>query len=77
MTYEIRTINDLLKVPADRRDACSKGNKLGLTAAAVAIRSDNASIECVTWTDDDDPSVTAVDESGGELFSLKVTEGDE
>ena len=28
MNYEIRTINDLLKVPADRRDACWKDIKL-------------------------------------------------
>ena len=77
MTYEIRTINDLLKVPADRRDACLKGIKLALVAAEFAVGSENASIECVTWTDDDDQSVTAVDESGAELFSLKVTEGGE
>ena len=73
MTYEIRTINDLLKVPADRRDACWKDIKLTLHAAALTIGSENASIECVTWTDDDDRSVTAVDQDGAELFSLKVT----
>lgn len=77
MTYEIRTINDLLKVPADRRDACWKDIKLTLAAVEFAIGSENTSIECVTWTDDDDRSVTAVDESGAELFSLKVTEGGE
>ena len=77
MTYEIRTINDLLKVPADRLDECLKQIKLTLHAAALAIGSENASIECVTWSDDDDQSVTAVDQDGAELFSLKVTEGDE
>ena len=77
MTYEIRTINDLLKVPADRLDDCLKGIKLTLHAAALAIGSENASIECVTWSDDDDQSVTAVDHNGTELFSLKVTEGGE
>lgn len=73
MTYEIRTINDLLKVPADRRDACWKDIKLALAAVEFALGSENASIECVTWTDDDDQSVTAVDESGVNLFALKVT----
>ena len=34
MTYEIRTINDLLKVPADRMDECLKQIKLTLHAAA-------------------------------------------
>ena len=77
MTYEIRTINDLMKVPADRLDNCLKQIKLTLHAAALAIGSENSSIECVTWTDDDDPSVTAVDESGAELFSLKVTKDGE
>ena len=77
MTYEIRTINDLLKVPADRRDACLKGIKLALVAAEFAVGSENASIECVTWTDDDDQSVTAVDQDGVNLFALKVTKDGE
>ena len=70
MTYEIRTINDLLKVPAERLAVCLKDIKLALTTAALAIGSENASVECVTWTDDDDQSVTAVDHDGTELFSL-------
>lgn len=73
MTYEIRTINDLLKVPADRRDACWKDIKLALAAVEFAIGSENTELGILTWTDDDDQSVTAVDQDGTELFSLKVT----
>ena len=77
MTYEIRTINDLLKVPADRRDACWKDIKLALSAVEFAIGSENTELGILTWTDDDDQSVTVVDHDGAALFSLKVTEGGE
>ena len=73
MNYEIRTINDLLKVPADRRDACWKDITLALAAVEFAIGSENTELEILTWTDDDDPSVTVVDQNGVNLFALKVT----
>ena len=73
MTYEIRTINDLMKVPADRRDACWKDIKLALAAVELAIGSENTELEILTWTDDDDQSVTVVDQNGVDLFALEVT----
>ena len=73
MTYEIRTINDLMKVPADRRDACWKDIKMALAAVELAIGSENTELEILTWTDDDDQSVTVVDQNGVDLFALEVT----
>ncbi len=77
-SYQINTINDLLHVPGDRREACVRGLLYGLTMHELAFgeEAQNIQIGAMTWTDDDDHSVVLHDPSGAAVLSLSITADD-
>jgi hypothetical protein len=78
-TYVIKTLNDLLKVPSDRRRALFDEIEQGLLLYELAWGGDDPDSHEpmeLTWTDDDcrDTTLSTPD---GEVLVLKVTMGAE
>lgn len=71
-TYQIDTIADLLKVPADRREQCAKELLIALAVVELAGVDFQGPLG---WTDDGDMSCSLDDPDGNELLSLEVTHG--
>jgi hypothetical protein len=70
--YYITSVADLLKVPADRREACAKELLLLLDLVDLANGdSDDVQPQAMVWTDDGDKSVT-LEANGETLLMLKV-----
>lgn len=74
-TYELRTFNDLLKIPADRRAACflDVEYSLALHEVAFADVKDAPAFTIRGWKDDGKHDVVLHDQQGNELLALEVT----
>lgn len=73
--YEIRTIEDMRKVPVERRAAMLRDLEVAFLTHDVAYAGfgDQAPITSMVWTDDGDASAT-ITANGEKLFELRVTE---
>lgn len=72
-TYRLKTFNDLLKIPADRRAACFRDIEYGLALHELAHGSAQAEFCLEWWKDDGRHDVTLHDQHGNELLTLEVT----
>ena len=70
--YEIRTISDLLKVPADRRAACLRAIEYSLEVYELTFGIETIGLEVLHWTDDENMSIQIQDEHGDDIVKLKV-----
>lgn len=77
-TYELRTIQDLLKVPAGRRQACFRDLEYALLVHELALGEcvGEATMGVLKWVDDGDCSVD-MSLNDKPLLSLKVTKTSE
>ena len=75
MSYSIKTISDLLRVPIDRREACVRDLLYALALHELAFGENAVNVEMskIEWTDDDDHSVSLFDPDGANVLSLKIT----
>lgn len=73
-TYKLVTIQDLLQVPLERRAACFRDLEYGLALLDLAVGDDMPVKlpEGMTWTDDDNHSVTL--DIGQEQLTLVVSD---
>ena len=73
-TYQLNTIQDLLKIPGDRRADCFQDMAIALELHELAFGDDAADVKLVgfEWTDDGDRSCTVDDTEGNRLISLEV-----
>ena len=76
MDYEIRTINDLLRVPAEHRDVCLREIQyaLALHELAFGVESETIGLELIRWTDDGVRDVQLQDDKGEEIVTLRVND---
>lgn len=71
--YEIRTINDLLKVPSDKLDVCLREIQYALELHRLAFGfSETIGLEVIRWRDDGDRRVELQDDKGEEIVTLRV-----
>ena len=70
-TYKIETLNDFLKVPANRLDACFKDFKYALATHQVVLGSAFI-FPGFVWTDDGNHSVSINDQDGDLVVKLEV-----
>ena len=75
-TYQLKTFNDLLKIPADRRAACFRDLEYALSLHELACGDVKATFKVMNWTDDGRRVLTIYDQNGNELLSLNVTEAE-
>lgn len=77
-TYEIRTINDLLKVPAEKRDVCFREIQYSLALHELAFGADSETIglEVICWTDDGNRAVQLQDDKGEEIVTLRIVDAE-
>ncbi len=75
-TYEIRTINDLLRVPAEKRDACLRQIQYALVLHELAFGKDSQKVglDVITWADDADRTVRLLDDNENEIVTLRITD---
>ena len=73
-TYEIRTINDLLKVPSDKLNVCLREihYSLELHKLAFGDECETIGLEVIRWRDDGDRRVELQDDKGEEIVTLRV-----
>lgn len=73
-TYEIRTINDLLKVPSDKLDVCLREIQYSLELHRLAFGEDSETVglEVIRWCDDGDRRVELQDNKGEEIVTLRI-----
>lgn len=70
-TYELATIADLLKVPADRREKCLEELALSLEFIELTHGEHAAeALKSIAWTDDGGLNQTM--DIGGEVLTLEV-----
>jgi len=74
-TYNLHTIQDLLKVPAERRADCLKEIELLLSLYELAFgeHAATAKITDFAWTDDGDKSIEICNADGSPFLALEVT----
>ncbi len=70
-TYEIRLVNDFLKVPVDRREICVREVLYALCVAEISTIAGSDIGETWKWIDDNKMEVTLTDINDSEL-QLKV-----
>lgn len=75
-SYSIRTLEDLLTVPAERRSAMFRDLEYALSLYDLAVGSDGdkAKFMGMVWTDDGMHNVSLRDEEGEEMLRLEVTD---
>lgn len=75
-TYEIRTINDLLKVPSDKLEVCLREIHYGLELHKLAFgdECETIGLEVIRWRDDGDRRVELQDDKGEEIVTLRIHE---
>jgi len=73
--YHLTTIHDLLKVPADRREACMHDLLIALLMHELAFgeQAQATAIGTLAWMDDGKHDVEVTDEAGDRLLSLHTT----
>lgn len=74
-SYELRTIGDLLKVPAEKRAACFKDLELALSLHELAFGEDShpSQVGVLTWVDDDSGNATLIGPDQESFLTLEVT----
>lgn len=72
-TYKLRELGDLLKVPADRREACVRELLYALCLTEFAGGTETLGPVDFVWVDDGQTSVSITDGTGEPVLSLKVT----
>lgn len=70
-TYKIDRIEDLLKVPADRRAACVR--ELLYALELLEFSGAESLGQPMDWTDDGDASATLYGADGEQIVKLRVT----
>lgn len=77
-TYEIRTINDLLKVPAEKRDVCLREIQYSLALHELVFGPDSETIglEVICWTDDGSRDVQLQDDKGVEIVTMRIVDAE-
>jgi hypothetical protein len=75
-TYQIRSIQDLLSVPIDRREACMRDLMYALALHELAFGDNAATTEigALEWIDDGKHDITMKDMDGNAFLSLETTE---
>lgn len=73
-TYEIRTINDLLKVPSDKLDVCLREIQYSLELHKLAFgeECETIGLEVIRWCDDGKRRVELQDDKGEEIVTLRI-----
>ena len=73
--YILKTLNDISKLPIDRRDACLDELKLLFAFNDIAFGdAEQPDISEINWIDDGDKSVSLCQPDGTPILSLKVSE---
>ena len=77
--YEIRTINDLLKVPSDKLDICLREIQYSLELHKLAFgeESETMGLDVIRWKDDGDRIVQLQDNKGDEIVTLRIVDAPE
>jgi hypothetical protein len=76
-TYRIETLQDLLRVPLERRAACFRdmGTSLALHELAFGEKAASIGIGAIIWTDDDNMSVALQQPDGSAILTMTVEKG--
>lgn len=74
-TYRLEGFNDLLDVPADRREACMRDILYSLAVHELAFGDEakQTPIGSLLWTDDGMHNIDIQDQDGNPVVSLEVT----
>lgn len=73
-TYRIESLDDIVKLPSECIDNFCRDLRYAIEMHHFVWGegSENVAFGPMTWTDDNNPSVTLHDKEGAELVSLKV-----
>ena len=75
-TYDLVKLEDLLQVPADRREACMREVLYALALHDLAIGDGQSQgWRSVSWTDDDDMRIDLHFGGGEPMLTLQITPG--
>jgi hypothetical protein len=73
ITYSLKYISDLFKVPVEKRERCMRELLYSLNLGELAFGDKAAEYsQGFTWTDDDSSDVTVI-ANGEELLKLEIT----
>jgi hypothetical protein len=72
-TYLLKTLDDLFRIPSDRREACFRELQYAMELHSLAFGDEDAPpFSGIEWTDDGDMSQTIYTTDGEVLCKLEV-----